>query len=428
MLPTKHCETCKSMITWWLLRGAGRLAVLKLTSILLSSITLYGSAAWSQTPPLEQPISTSSNGVIQADPLVAYRSYTEAVIGGHLADAARFASEAWQAAEVKWGSANPNTAGLAYNAAWSAALIGKSAERLDAARRAVDLARTATDSYTSQEAQFLLAYAEFFATNATDRPKVAAKLAAAALPVEGTWNDYLIVNALVTSANIGSSATRGRNTAAIAERALAVIDRIAPSDSESKVMALFARAQGRLTGGFELEEAVADLIQARVAYGPIRRVDDKSWGSLAAWEMAARSVALSVNTQDSLTTGTRIARTTRRPLSITEEQAKVIYARIGADAVSDIDCSGVTRDRGVGREITYPANEEASLRVAGVVLRADMDANGHVINARLLGAVPEGRFGDNALAAVRTWKYKVPANVAPQCLRDRDIGVSFAIG
>lgn len=44
----------------------------------------------------------------------------------------------------------------------------------------------------------------------------------------------------------------------------------------------FWRARGRLMTRVDQEEAIADLIQARVAYGAMRGKDDKSWGTLAA--------------------------------------------------------------------------------------------------------------------------------------------------
>jgi hypothetical protein len=239
------------------------------------------------------------------DPLVFYRAYNDAVNAGRLQDAASNATRAWQAAETKWGASNPNTAGLAFNAAWSAALVDKSPERLDAAKRAVELAPTATASYSPEEARFLLAYAEYFSVETKDRPAEAPKLAAAAQAVENTWGDYLIVNALINAASMSAGPRRGRSTISIAERALVAIDRLAPNDGNFRALALLARAQGRLSANIDQEEAVADLIQARVAYGPMRAVDDKTWGSLAAWEMASRSVVASLNNFQQ-TTGSRL--------------------------------------------------------------------------------------------------------------------------
>lgn len=368
---------------------------------------------------------TSSTAPV-TDPIVAYTAYNNAVNAGKLADAARHAALAWQLAETKWGATNTNTAGLAFNAAWSAALVGKSAERIDAARRAVELSPRAPDAYSLPEAQFLLAYAEYFAAEAKDRQSAARKLATAALPVEGTWNDYLIVNALVTAANLGTGERFGRATVAVADRALVVIDRISPSDTENRALAYLARARGRLTAGIDREEAVADLIQARVAYGPMRGLDDKSWGALAAWEMASRSVVATANSIQQ-TTGTRIAPRTRRPLDMTKDQLKRVYAEPTDDPLNPLECEGIQRDNRVGDDIQYPIGAANDYRVAGVVLRLDMNPDGTVVAPRLLGVVPPGPFGDNALRAVQTWKYKLPANLPPACLKNKEVGVSFVI-
>lgn len=394
--------------------------------LLVSSLAFVGSNAWSQTMSALQPVSSNNNAATQIDPLAAYKSYNEALDAGRIREAAGFAAQAWQAAEAKWGASNGNTAGLAYNAAWSSALIGKSAERLDAARRAVELAPGATQSYSLQEAQFLLGYAEYFATDAKDRPRAAAKLAQAALPVENTWEDFLVVNALVSAAFSGASVAQGRTTIAIAERALVALERVSPNDSENRVLALFARAQGRLISRTDQAEAVADLIQARVSYGRMRNPDDKGWGALAAWETAARSVVMSNNSSFSQT-GSRISPRTSRPLKLTEEQERIINAPLEANG-QDVDCEGVKRDRRVGADIQYPPGAARNFEVAGVILRHDMDVNGRVINARLLGAVPAGEFGEQALQAVRGWKYELPVNLPSQCLIGKNVSVNFVLG
>jgi TonB family protein len=396
-----------------------------LISLSVISLGLSALPVFAQTT---QMATTSATALAQDDPMVPYRAYREAVEKGELNQAATQAARAWQLAETKWGATNPNTAGLAYNAAWSAALIGKSAERLDAARRAVELAPQARESYDVKEAQFLLAYSEYFATKPEDRPKEAAKLAAAALPVETTWTDYLVVNALVQSLTNGMSETRGRQNVALADRTLAVIDRVAPNDKNARALTLLARGQARLLARVDTEEAVADLVQARVAYGYMRQPDDLTWGALGAWEMTARSIALTNDAFTQSQIGTRITRRTRRPLSMTEAQSREIMKNDANDTFDYSLCEGVKRNRRFGSEITYPAAEISALRVAGVMVRTDFTPDGRTTNVRLLGAVPTGAFGNNALAAVRTWRYTIPPNTPVQCMQNRDIGVSFALG
>ena len=388
-----------------------------------ATLLAFGPFASAQTP--AAPALVAAN-VTRDDPIVAYNAYTAAVNEGQFVQAAQFAAQAWQLAESKWGASNPNTAGLAFNAAWSAALSGKSAERIDAARRAVELTTSARDAFTLQEAQFLLAYAEYFATPLADRDRAAPKLAIAALPVEGTWSDYLIINALLTSANFGAGVARGRTTMAIAERALVVIDRLAPTDNNYRALALLARGQGRLVSQENQQEAVADFIQARLAYGPMRMPDDPTWGKLAAWEVASRSVVATVDNVG-FNLGSRLSNRTRRPLAMTEAQMDLVNARPGLPEIQTATCMGVSRNTRVGSSISYPMGEADSLNVAGVVMRTDISPTGETTNVRLLGAVPVGRFSESALNAVRTWKYNVPANTPAACLIDRDIMVSFAI-
>jgi TonB family protein len=392
----------------------------------LLALSLPCSGLNAQTAPAAQLIASSSSATTEADPIALYKAYDEAMNANRLNEAASFATQAWQAAETKWGTSNPNTGPLAYNAAWSAALVGKSSERIDAARRAVELARGRTEGYTLPDAQFLLAYGEYFATPEKDRPSAAAKLAVAAVPVSTTWNDFLIVNALVTSANVGVGPSRARATIDIADRALASIDRLTPEDDNSRVMALFARAKGRLLTGRDREEAVADLVQARVVYGPMKVADDKTWGALAAWELAIRSVISTAQINQNYT-GTRISPRTSRPIGLTPEQSRAIYTNPFSPRVAKEQCEGVDRIERVGSDIQYPFGAANDFKVAGVMVRTDMNEDGSATNTRLLGAVPAGEFGESALRAVRTWKYAMPVGVPAACRRDRDIAVSFVI-
>lgn len=363
------------------------------------------------------------------DPLVAYKAYDEALTANRFTDAARIGTKAWQLAEAKWGASSHNTGALAYNAAWISAIVGKSSERVDAARRAVELAGTSRNTYSLEQAQFLLAYSEYFATPVADRPAIAAKLADMALPIENSWDDFLIVNALVEAAKSGpkDGATRGRQSVRIADRALAALERVSPDDKNYRISALFSRAQGRLIAGQDQDEAMADLIQARVVYGPMRENDDKTWGALAAWETVARSIILTLNPRVG-SPGSRISRISSRPIEMTDAQKDIVYDDGSGRSTEDSQCDGVKRDRRFGSSISYPRAESAPLRVAGVVLQHDMDSEGRAINVRLLGAVPVGPFGDSALQAVQTWRYTVAPNTPAHCLTKRNIMVSFAIG
>jgi TonB family protein len=369
----------------------------------------------------ETPTTVSASAVDPADPIAAYRAYEAAVNAGNLQDAATQAHRAWQLAETKWGATRANTASLAFNAAWSAALIGKGPERIDAAQRAVDLAELGKDAYPADDAKFLLAYARFLALPTEERANNFEPLSVAARAVEGTWNDFLIIDALVNSAYASVGYSRGRKTMDLADRALAVITRLKPDDNNQKAVAYTLRGQGRLFTRRDYDEAMADFVQARVLYGPMRRTDDTTWGHLAAWEAAARSLGLS-NNEVGERTGTRIARRSGRPISLDEAQTRAIYG----DDYSK--CDQVKRKTSIGSSVQYP--QEAINRgiVAGIVVRTDIGADGRTQNVRLLGAVPGQMFGEAALRGVRTWRYEVPEGTPAKCMVDRDVYMSFAIG
>ncbi|NJR20591.1 MAG: hypothetical protein HC777_03465 [Hyphomonadaceae bacterium] len=295
---------------------------------LLSALVVVLCADLGNTQPIPsqanapQPVNLPAIQGTSDDPMVSYRAYSSAVEAGNFDQAAVHGLEAWRQAEAKWGGANPNTAGLAYNAAWSGALVSKASERVDAARRAVELAPQARGSYSLAEANFLLAYTEYFAAKPADRPNLSAKLAAAAQPVESSWNDFLVAHALVQALANGMNNARPRISFDLAQRALAVIDRVTPTDTNARAVTLLSRGQARLQGGFDREEAIADLVQARVAYGPMRQTDDLVWGTLGAWEAAARAVVVTQEGFDRSETGTRITRISRRPVEMTAAEQK----------------------------------------------------------------------------------------------------------
>jgi TonB family protein len=356
-----------------------------------------------------------------ADPIPAYRAYEAAVSAGKYVEAADHAYQAWQRAEAKWGSSNPGTGGLAFNAAWSAALISKGTDRLDAARRAVELVNASNNAYRLEEAQFLLAYAQFLSYPVADRHKEFKPLADAALAVEGTWGDFLIAEALVQAARFSAGPGRGKTTVELAERALSALTRVDPNGSVNKAIALLARGQGRLFMRNDHEEAIADFIEARVVYGAMRRDDDPSWGNLAAWEIAARAL-LQTADGSRMTTGTRITRKTRRPFDLTDDQKRLIYGE------QQFLCEGLEIKRVSGRPIFYPAGAARDNIVAGVIVHTDIKPDGSTQNVRLLGQVPAGQFGANAVAAVQNWKYEIPTGIDPKCLSDREVSVRFVLG
>jgi TonB family protein len=369
----------------------------------------------------ETPPTVSTPAVDPSDPIAAYRAYEAAVNAGNLQEAATQAHRAWQLAETKWGDTQANTASLAYKAAWSAALIGKGSDRIDAAQRAVNLAALGKDTYTSDDAKFLLAYAQFLALPNEERANNFEPLSVAARAVEGTWNDVLIIDALINSAYASVGYYRGHKTIDLADRALAAITRLKPDDNTQKAVAYNLRGQGRIFTRRNSDEARADFVQARVLYGPMRRTDDTTWGHLAAWEAAAQAVVHS-NVAAGERTGSRISRQSGRPIRLNEAQTRAIY---GGDFSA---CDQVKRKHSVGSSVQYPQGAIHRGIVAGIVVRTDIAPDGTTQNVRLLGAVPGQRFGESAVRGVRTWHYEVPEGTPAKCMFDRDIYLSFSIG
>jgi hypothetical protein len=105
----------------------------------------------------------------------------------------------------------------------------------------------------------------------------------------------------------------------------------------------------------------------------------------------------------------------------------LIFKPFGRVVPDGITCEGVLRDKKIGEEIVYPRAEINDYRVAGLLIRTDIEADGKATNVRLLGAIPPGAFGENGLRAIRTWQFTVPLGTSPECLKDRDIPISFVL-
>ncbi|OYU75381.1 MAG: hypothetical protein CFE32_14520, partial [Alphaproteobacteria bacterium PA3] len=269
------------------------------------------------------PSSADSPNPSSTDPMVSYRAYDQAVAEGKLTDAAVHAQEAWKRAEAAWGPTNPNTAGLAFNAAWSLALVGKAPDGMDAAKRAVELADVGAKAYKANEAQFLLANAELRAAPDRQKRQKAEALGEAAKAVEGSWGDTLIVDALVESSITLSTMGRSKMGAELAARSATELDRLLPNDQPRRAMTLLARAVSQLADQDKVPSAYSDIIDARLAYGKMRRPDDAMWGMLSAWELVINGIH-QVGRGSPSTIGTNITRPKYKLREITPEE----YARL----------------------------------------------------------------------------------------------------
>ncbi len=353
--------------------------------------------------------------------MIAYRAYDQAVADGKLVDAAAYAQVAWKNAETTWGPTNANTAGLAFNAAWSLALIGKAPEGLEPAKRAVELAKVGAKAYQASEAQFLLAYAEFEAATTRQLPKKAQAIDVAAQAVEGTWGDMLVADALLRASIHFSVTGRSSLGAKLAERSAAEVQRLNPKDVDRLALVNLARAVSKLSDQNKLLVAYEDILKARIAYGPMRQSDDPTWGALSAWQMVVNGLIQATNSSNE-GTASRIKWSRSEPRDMTEEElAKVMSPRP--------ECAGFTKfkRKRVGRDIEPMQVGYFTVNLGGVQVLTDLAPDGRVIRPRVIGAVPDSSYAEATLNGISTWQFDLPANVPATCLKDYDISVVFTM-
>ncbi len=367
------------------------------------------------------PVFADSTNSTSNDPMIAYRAYDQAVAEGKLTDAAAYAQVAWKNAETTWGPTNANTAGLAFNAAWSLALIGKAPEGLEPAKRAVELAEVGAKAYQASEAQFLLAYVEFEAATTSQLPKKAQAIDVAAQAVEGTWGDMLVADALLRASIHFSVTGRSSLGAKLAERSAAEVQRLNPKDVDRLALVNLARAVSKLSDQNKLLVAYEDILKARIAYGPMRQSDDPTWGALSAWQMVVNGLIQATNSSNE-GTASRIKWSRSEPRDMTEEElAKVMSPRP--------ECAGFTKfkRKRVGRDIEPMQVGYFTVNLGGVQVLTDLAPDGRVIRPRVIGAVPDSSYAEATLNGISTWQFDLPANLPATCLKDYDISVVFTM-
>jgi hypothetical protein len=372
--------------------------------------------AFSVAPALADSTNPTSN-----DPMIAYRAYDQAVAEGKLTDAAAYAQVAWKNAETTWGPTNANTAGLAFNAAWTLALIGKGPDALEPAKRAVELAEVGAKAYKASEAQFLLAYAEFEAATTRQLPKKAQAIDVAAQAVEGAWGDMLVADALLRASIHFSVTGRSSLGAKLAERSAAEVQRLNSKDVDRLALVNLARAVSKLSDQNKLLIAYEDILKARVAYGPMRQPDDPTWGALSAWQMVVNGLIQATNSANG-GTASRIKWSRSEPRDMTEEEvAKVMSPKP--------ECAGFTKfkRKRVGRDIEPMQVGYFTVNLGGVQVLTDLAPDGKVIRPRVIGAVPDSSYAEATLNGISTWQFDLPANVPATCLKDYDISVVFTM-
>ena len=356
----------------------------------------------------------------QSDPLVAYRAYTQAIKEGKVVEAAAHAQVAWQQAETAWGK-TANTAGLAYNAAWSLALIGKAKEGLPAAKRLVELAPLARESAMAIEAQFLLANAEFDAANLDNKSRKAEAIDIAAKGLEGSWGDMLVADSLIKASIHLSSSGKPRKGAELVERSFAEIQRLNPNNQDRLAMVNLARAVSKLPFRDKLPSAYEDVVNARLAYGRSRSANDTTWGMLSAWQLVVVGF-MKATGKTMFKTGSRIKNSDGEFRDLTDEEAARIYTEVP-------ECKEFSKFKRlrVGQEIQPMRVGNFSVNLGGAHVLTDLTPDGRVINPRVIGVVPDQSYANASLKGISTWQYQIPANVPAKCLKDYEIAVVFTM-
>jgi hypothetical protein len=368
------------------------------------------------------PAFADSTNSTANDPMIAYRAYDQAVAEGKLTDAAAHAQVAWKNAETTWGPTNANTAGLAFNAAWSLALIGKAPEGLEPAKRAVELAEVGAKAYKASEAQFLLAYAEFEAAEQGQKRKKLDALDKAAKAIEGSWGDMLVADALTKASIFASVTGENKKGANLAERSLVEVQLLSPNDNTRLSMVHLARAISKLTDTRTFRAAHEDVIKARVLYGQRKASEDRIWGALSAWEGVVHGLIQSKSPTAHIT-GSRIGRSNTEPREYTDEET----AKIFIDKPTECDGFSKLKRKPVGRNIEPMRVSTFLVNLGGVHVVIDLSPDGRVLNPRVTGVVPDESYSEATLKGISTWQYELPANVPAACLKDYDITVVFTM-
>ena len=359
----------------------------------------------------------------ETDPMIAYRAYNVSIEAGDIATAANEAQKAWRAAEVKWGASNANTAALAYNAAWANELAGKPDIALEPARRAVELAPNAKNSYKLEDAEFLRANAEYNLASPEQKLRLTGQFASIAKKVASDWNDTLIISALNSISSNYLELERPGNAKDIANLALLQIRRLNLETQFIEAITMFNRGRANMFLR-NYKESVSDIIDARILYGASETEDDLAWGKLAAWHYAAKALAVSnsLREQDSAPKPeSKLVLASNEFRGMTSEEFRITMPKETECKTGDF-----LRDTQFGTNISFPDDQQRNGIVAGVLIKFDLSENGAVENARIIGAVPSEGFGASSLSAVSKWRYNLSPNISAQCRKGVLVPIIFA--
>ena len=160
-----------------------------------------------------------------------------------------------------------------------------------------------------------------------------------------------------------------------------------------------------------LRDAHALIDGAQQAFAPAPSLDEVAPGALDAriWHAVLSSVAGTAEV--TLSGGHEFDG------SVSIEGGVPVIARPGLD---DEACAF----EWTHREMTYPKLRRGY--IGGVLIGYDLTPAGSVVNARVLGEVPEGKFGAHVLEHAKRWEAAV-GEVPAACLTDQTVAIVFTL-
>ena len=110
---------------------------------------------------------------------------------------------------------------------------------------------------------------------------------------------------------------------------------------------------------------------------------------------------------------------------------RCVIAAVACGSLALAACAGGFRPPELigGTDLVYPSEARAAGVEGRVLVRYDVTADGRVENAAVVSAEPSGVFENEALAAVRSWRFRPSAKEGkPVAAPSRVSEVAFRIG
>jgi tetratricopeptide (TPR) repeat protein len=349
----------------------------------------------------------------QDDPMAHYDAYSAAMSEGRVDDAVAAGMAAWRAAESAWGDSR-ETAVLAYNIASLDVRLGRSADAVEPAARALQLAESgvAEDDVPVEDAALVLGLAEFGQTSgASGADHLRGGL-------EGRGDapaeiDDLVALGWISLALEARGRERWKDATEHAREARMVAARLGPDFASLAVDAASMEAAAAIED--------SDWVAARGAYREALRAypasaapaTDPRLASLVAWEFATAMVLQ-----------TQFERQRRTGTNFDPRNGNERFEREGPVRLQQ-SCYSWVEPR---REPVFPASQEWRGLFGAVVVTYDVNPSGALENVRVAATAPANlahQYSDEVMEDVPSWHATVAPNAADACLKNQTITFGF---